>query len=191
MKCTIYDYETLGTDVTNCPILSLALFSFDTNKQYTLESILPQVKFFKFSVANQVTNYGRVINKDTLDWWKSQPKELQDSQLKPLIDDLPLSALYDIMVDNVGQKDTVFTRGNTFDPMITTSMMKVLGKPEPYPWWNVRDTRSFIEGLSFGSDIKNNFMPPELEGKTLDLHDPRVDIALDVLRIQTLVRAIS
>jgi hypothetical protein len=75
--------------------------------------------------------------------------------------------------------------------MITTSLMKTLGKPEPYPWWNVRDTRSFIEGLSFGSDLKNNFMPPELEGRKLDIHDPRVDIAIDVLRIQTLVRAIS
>jgi hypothetical protein len=191
MQCTIYDFETLGLDTTNCPILSLALFSFDTAKQYTLDSILPEVKFFKFSVADQVENYNRQINKNTLDWWKSQPKELQDSQLKPSKNDLPLSALYDIMKDNIGEKDIVFTRGNTFDPMITTSMMKVLGKPEPYPWWNVRDTRSFLEGLSYGSDLKNNFIPPELEGIKLDLHDPRTDIAIDVLRIQTLVRAIS
>lgn len=194
MKCVIYDYETLGTDVRTCPILSLALYEFNTarfaSKPYTVEEILADSKFYKFSVADQVENYGKKISKDTLDWWNSQPKELKESQLKPSKNDLQLAALYDIMVSTVGA-NTYFTRGNTFDPMITQFMMESLKKPDPIEFWKVRDTRSFIEGLSYGSDLKNNFTPPEIEGKNLPLHDPRVDIALDVLRMQTLIRAIS
>ena len=46
--------------------------------------------------------------------------------------------------------------------------------------------RSLIEGMSYGSGIKNNFMPPTVNDHDVVLHDPRYDIALDVLRIATL-----
>ena len=191
MKCVIYDYETLGKDVRTLPILSLAIFSFDTNVNYAYQEIVNATGYYKFSVEDQVKNYGRKIEKETLDWWSQQDKSVFESQVKPSKNDLPLAALYDIMKKHVGEKDIVFTRGNTFDPMVTQFIMESIGKVDPVPFWNVRDTRSFIEGLSYGSGLKNNFTPPELEGQQLALHDPRTDIALDVLRIQSLIRAIS
>lgn len=188
MKCMIYDYETLGKDVRTCPVLSIATYTFTLGKPKSIDEILAGCQFYKFSVEDQVKNYGKKIEKDTLEWWGTQPKELQESQLKPSEKDLPFTALYDIMTANV---DIFFTRGNTFDPMITQYAMEALKRIDPIPYWKVRDTRSYIEGLSYGSGLKNNFIPPEVEGKNLPLHDPRVDIALDVIRIQSLIQAIS
>jgi len=56
-------------------------------------------------------------------------------------------------------------------------------------WRIIRDTRSMIEGMSYGMDIKNDFMPSALESKFVK-HDPRHDIVMDVMRMQLLARAI-
>jgi hypothetical protein len=68
--------------------------------------------------------------------------------------------------------------------------MKATGNPQPYDWWDVRDTISYIEGLVHPQDIKTNFIPEGLEEHFV-VHDPCHDIAMDVMRIQTIVQAIS
>lgn len=190
-KAVIYDYETLGKNPQTLPILSLATCEFKLNELEEFDDVLSRVKFYKFSVEDQIKNYNRKIDQETVDWWMTQDKETRDSQLKPTKNDLQLSELYDIMSKTCDDNTIVFTRGNTFDPIITDVMCKLLNKPYPYPWWNDRDTRSFIEGLSYGSGLKNNFLPPQLEGVEMKLHDPRVDIALDIIRIQSLIQAVT
>lgn len=195
MKCMIYDYETLGTHTPTLPVLSIALANFDTDRfidnPYTFKEVVDSAQFHKFDVVEQVEKLGCKIEKDTMDWWLSQDKEVRESQVDPSPIDCTITGLYDIIANMCDDKTLIFTRGNTFDPMITEFMLKKLGKGLPYPHWNVRDCRSYIEGLSYGSGLRNGFTPPELEGQTLAKHDPRVDIALDVIRIQSLVHAIS
>ena len=86
--------------------------------------------------------------------------------------------------------EKVFTRRNTFDPVFMSSLMKATGNPDPYDWWLVRDTISFIEGLSFDSGLKNNFIPEGLDEHFV-AHDPRHDIAMDVMRMQTVIQAVT
>jgi hypothetical protein len=194
MKCAIYDYETLGKDPQTLPILSCAFLSFDTDRfttnPYSFSELVSSCVEYKFSVEDQVKNYGKKIDQDTLKWWGERPKELRDSQMTPRPDDLPLTALYDIMVEECDGAEAIYTRGNTFDPIVTERVMKDIGKAEPYPWWVIRDTRSMIEGMSYGAGIKNSFIPEGLNDHFI-AHDPCHDIAMDVMRLQTLAQAIS
>ena len=195
MTNLVYDYETLSTDVTEAPVLSLACLRYDESRfasdnPYSFDELLNATRFYKFSIAAQITKYGRVINKDTLAWWGSLPIALREAQMSPMESDLSITELPDILKEDAKGTDRIFTRGNTFDPMITTSLCKTLGVAEPYQWWNIRDTRSYIEGLSYGAEIKNSFMPEGLEGKFV-MHDPQHDIVVDVLRMQELIKFIS
>ena len=59
----------------------------------------------------------------------------------------------------------------------------------PYPWWIIRDTRSMLDGMLWGSGIDNKFIPDGLEEKFVH-HDPRHDIVMDVMRMQTVASAL-
>lgn len=195
MKCFIYDYETMGKEPETAPIVSLAYLSFDTDKMiedngYDYHDLVRKSSFAKFDVADQVRRLGRKIEKGTVEWWSKQSKEAQEA-IKPRTDDLKLEALYDMFFHEAQkQYDWVFTRGNTFDPMFTRHCLFALGKNDPFPFWTIRDTRSYIDGLLVGNEeLGNSFVVPGLENSFV-AHDPRHDVAMDVMRIQTLRREI-
>jgi len=193
----IFDLETLGTDASNCPVLSGAAFAFDTTRfishPYSMDEIINNSTYIKVNVNEQCTKLGRVIEKDTLTWWKQQDKEVQKSQLIPNKDDKPVAALIKMLYNTYIDEAIVYTRGNTFDPVIITSLCKQLNIEDPYPWYMVRDTRSLIDGLGWGCNIRDTFIPESVDVPEayIKSHDPRHDIALDVMRIQSLVIAIS
>lgn len=196
-ECTIYDFETLGQDQQRSVVLSFAILSFSESRYvsnpYTYEELLANTKYIKFNVEEQVKVYKRTITKETLDWWAEQGKEAQDSQLKPSPNDKSISELYQFIVDNidVANHEKAFTRGNTFDPIFLDSVLANCGKVNPMHWGSIRDTRSYIEGMSFGSGLKNSFVPSEeLQAKFVK-HDPCHDIVMDVMRMQTLAQAIN
>lgn len=191
--CVIYDFETLGQDQRNSVVLSFAMITFSErhykSDPYEYMELVNKAKFIKFDVATQV-EAGRKINLETLKWWKDQGDEAQ-KQLRPLLDDKPLSELSTFI-----KKHTVdckikksFTRGNTFDPMFLQYIMEETGNEDPFHWRTVRDTRSMIEGMSFGMKLDNGFTPGGLENQFIK-HDPRHDIAMDVMRMQLLAQAI-
>ncbi len=194
--CVIYDFETLGQDVQTCAVLSFAILHFDEDRfisenPYQYKELVDRCHFIKFDVKDQVKNHNRNIESDTLDWWKKQGKEAQ-KVLKPSEDDQKIEALFPFIVDLYDCKTMkkTYTRGNTFDPILLQSLMKEIGKYDPFPWWTIRDTRSMIDGMLLGSsDMNNKFIPKGLESEFI-AHDPRHDIAMDVMRMQVLTRAI-
>lgn len=191
---TIYDFETLSQNPVDGVVVSFAMMNFDPNRfenmPYTYQELLDKTHYMKFDVEDQVNNYNRKIEKDTLEWWSKQNKEAQ-AKLAPRDDDRSIADLYDFFVVNKGTNlKKVYTRRNTFDPVFMTSLMKATGNPEPYAWWDVRDTISYIEGLVHPQEIKTNFIPEGLEEHFV-VHDPCHDIAMDVMRIQTIVQAIT
>jgi len=192
-ECIIYDFETLGQRPTSA-VLCLAALRFDEDRYlgeepYTYKELLDSAKFIKFSVREQAEFFGRGIEKGTIDWWKQQSKEAQEL-VKETDNDRPLDEIvpfFQNLIVNPSQIGKVYTRGNTFDPIFLDSILTNLKSPELYNWWTVRDTRSMIDGLSFGSGLKNSFMVPGLEESFIH-HDPIHDIAMDVMRMQFLVR---
>lgn len=193
-ECVIYDFETLSQDQRRGVVTSFAMLSFSEKRYvsdpYTYEELLDACKYIKFDVQEQVTDFKRTMSKSTIDWWNEQGEEAK-KQIKPSKDDVSITAFYDWITSNVDCKSIKksYTRGNTFDPMFLQYMMAQLGNPDPFHWKTVRDTRSTIEGMSFGMELDNWFMPGDLKDKFVK-HDPRHDIAMDVMRMQLLAQAI-
>lgn len=193
----IYDFETLSQDPLTGVAVSLAytLFDYDrlsSDEPYTYQELLDRTKTVKLSVADQVENYGRIVQASTLEWWKEQSPDALKA-LAPSDSDLTLVEFVEKMEKELWSRgyDVVLTRGNTFDPVYMTTLFKAVGKPEPLQaWWTIRDTRSLIEGMSFGSGLSNKYIPDDLEDQFV-AHDPKHDVAMDLMRIQTLAQALK
>ena len=193
-NCTIFDFETLSQNPQNGVVISMAMLNYAevrfSSMPYTYEELLSKTKYIKFDVADQVKSYNRKIQKSTVESWGKQPKEAQEA-LKPSSTDQSISDLYGFFIVNKATNlNKIFTRRNTFDPVFMTSLMEATGNPEPYDWWSVRDTISYIEGLSHGIDLRNDFIPEGLENQFIK-HDPRHDVVMDVMRMQVLTQALE
>lgn len=195
MTCVIYDFETLGQDQRRSVVVSLACLAFDEDRYisnpYTYEELVESSKYIKFDVEDQVKNWGRQISKSTLDWWNEQGEEAK-KQLRPSPNDRPIVDVAEFISQNFDCKNIKksFTRGNTFDTMFLQYLYEDIGKEVPFHWRTVRDTRSMIDGMTFGTNIENTFMPRELKSKFVH-HDPRHDIAMDVMRMQIMAQMIA
>lgn len=194
MKSCIYDYETLSKDMINGVAVNLAAIIFDESRfvkePYEFEELLEIAHFIKFDVKEQVEKYGRTIQKDTLDWWMKLGPEVR-SMIKPSADDVSIELVYEFFKNTleIQNCERVYTRGNTFDPIITETLHRNIGKVDPVKWWVIRDVRSLFEGMTYGHKIKNNFIPEGLESKFI-AHNPIHDIAMDIMRFQYLARVL-
>lgn len=193
-ECVIYDFETLGLDQHKSVVVSFAMLSFSEKSYvdypYVYDELISSCKYVKFDVEEQVRDYGRKINKDTLKWWNEQGAEAK-KQIMPSAADVSISTLHTFLMDNIDLKNhkKAYTRGNTFDPIFLDSILASCGKVNPMHWRTIRDTRSMIDGMSFGMDLDNGFTPSELKDVFVK-HDPKHDIVMDVMRMQLLAQAI-
>lgn len=191
----IFDFETLSTDRVNGAVVSMALLKFNferfNSNPYTYRELLSETGFIKFNVEDQVKNYGRKICPDTLKWWGEQSAEAR-AQLNPSSKDQLLSECIPFISNYIGSDNInkVFSRGNTFDPIFLDYIGVQYNQVIPYPHWTVRDTRSIIEGMTWGSDVDHSFIPDELQPLFV-AHDPRHDIVMDVMRMQFLSQALG
>ena len=191
MDTLIFDFETLSQNPIDGVVVSLALLTFSENTMlrngYSYEELLENTKFVKFDVSDQVNKWNRRIEESTLEWWSQQTKEARAS-IKPSSTDVSITEMIPWISRQFDRQKikTVFTRNNTFDPVIIQSVCRDFSTPIPYDWWKIRDTKSFIMGLTYGTDIRDSFIPLECENKYVK-HDPRHDIVLDVMRLQTIM----
>lgn len=187
----IFDFETLSQSPIDAALVSCAALTCSMDiislNGYTYEELLKRTRYIKFDVQDQVKKWNRTIQQSTLEWWSQQSKEALET-IKPSKDDVSITELIPWLESGFNREVNkyVFTRNNTFDPVIIQGVCRDFNLKIPYDWWKIRDTKSFIMGLTYGSDIKDSFIPPDCENKYVK-HDPRHDIVLDVMRIQTLL----
>lgn len=196
MKFIIYDYETLGIKPETAPIVSVAAIEFDPDRflqgdGYDYLDTVSKANFMKFDVEYQVKQLGKKIEIDTLNWWKTQSKEAQRA-IAPSKDDKKLDELYPFFTHNFDclEVDLVYTRGNMFDVSFTKYAMKSINRVDPFGHWKIRDTRSMLDGLLYGSGMENSFIPTSLIDSFIK-HDPRHDVVMDLMRMQTVIRKLQ
>ena len=193
----IFDFETLSKNPVNGVIVSCAMLEFQESRftslfPYTYDELLEKTGYIKFDVTEQVEKFSRKIQKGTLDWWNRQSESARqmiqpNKDLDVSIVELP-KWITDYLSDNPKQLVRVFTRGS-FDQIILDSICMDTDQENPIHWAKYRDIRSFIEALAYGQVIDNNFMINELKDKFV-AHNPIHDVAMDVMRLQFLIRAI-
>lgn len=201
MKDLIIDFETLGSEPTDCVAIDCSVMVFDWNRMlsdnpYTIKDI-NLTKKFKLSVSDQVKNYNYRIEDEVLEFWQKQDKEVRN-QIKPKPDDLTVEEFvkqfHDFVID-AGVKHW-WSRSNTFDPVILTRLFDSQGKKqhlyEYLKFYLVRDTRTYIDAKFNFENKKNGFCPVADDAaweKAFKAHDSSWDILADVMRLQAIVRA--
>lgn len=200
-KHMIFDFETFGTNSLNCASIDCSVIFFDwerftSDKPYSVKEYA-NAKRFKISVADQVKNYGWVVDDSTVEFWKSQDIEVR-KKITPKDDDLKIQKFVNDFIEeliNQGKVDYWWSRSNTFDPIILQRIFAAKDKiptlNEYLKFWRVRDIRTFIDSkLDFPK--VNGFIPIEDEEfwkKVFKEHDSSWDVVADLLRIQAIVRA--
>lgn len=142
MKDLMMDIETLGTDC-NSIVVQVAMVYFDRYTKETGKSMVINID------PESCAKEGLVMNEATMDWWASQPQEVQESVLtggKPIRE-----ALQEIK--NFIDYGTIIWCHATFDVPVLATAFKKIGMTPPWKYTSVRDLRTIVD-LS-GIDIKS------------------------------------
>lgn len=179
------DIETTGTE-SDAAVLSVALVYFDETKQYTFEQLIDNSCFVKFNLKEQIKNYKRTVEKETLDWWKKQCKIAQEISLMPSDNDVTvkegIKILRQYAKDNsVNEKELIWTRGS-LDQIVLDSLFRSAGEEHLFKYSHYRDMRTAIDLLKETS--KGGYCEVlDLDMNKVFKHTPVHDCALDVMML--------
>jgi|TARA_B110000902_G_scaffold128968_1_gene150274 hypothetical protein len=203
-KHFIIDFETIGQNSREVPAIDCSYTTFDwerfTENPYSFAELVNGMEQAKFDIKDQMTEHGCTYNKRDLQWWLDQPPELRQN-MKPSVDDLTAAQFMEKLIDYLrseGKIDYWWSRSNSFDPVILERIAQNANKTsllgDHLKYWAVRDTRTFIDA-KFDFKVpggKNGFVPVSNVAKweyNFKAHDSKHDVAADILRLQTIVRA--
>ena len=132
------DLETLSTK-PNAVILSMGAVKFDP---YTSFIDVDEGMDVKVDVDGQ-TAIGRDVQEETLNWWSTQPPEVQEAALGES-DRLPLADFIKRINKFLVGADQIWCQGPAFDIVILEDLYRQLGIPTPWQFWQIRDSRTLF-----------------------------------------------
>lgn len=138
MADLMLDIETLSTR-TNAVILSVGAVKFDP---FTERIDLDDGLDIKVDVDEQIA-LGRDVQEETLTWWASQPAEVQEAALST-DDRVSIDKFTQMLNKMMVGVDQIWCQGPAFDMVIIESLYKQIGKPTPWQYWQVRDSRTLF-----------------------------------------------
>lgn len=137
MSEVMIDLETLGTD-HGCVVLTIGAVKFNSK---TMDE--PDDALHVYLDVDQQSQAGRTISEDTLAWWGQQASEVRDDAFR---DDCRISVeqALDHLNEFTKGASAVWAQGPTFDMVLIESLCKQFGKPVPWKYWQVRDSRTLF-----------------------------------------------
>lgn len=164
-KALMVDMETMATG-PNATVLTLGAVHFNPYGNGYGDKI-----YFRISIDDQDA-LGREVDPVTLEWWSKQSPEIMEEAFNP-DDRLPLVEAMDRFHKFAWGCSTFWSHGATFDLVILESIYRQIGKPLPWNFWQLRDTRTLFD-LGFNPD-----MP------TAGKHDALQDAIRQAVGVQT------
>jgi hypothetical protein len=131
------DLETIDTRPQST-VLSLGAVKFNPFDDSEPHSEM----YFKIQIDDQ-DRLGRTSSDDTIEWWSKQdPKIMEEAfdQEGAITVEEALSKINKFVVG----VDVLWGQGYGFDYTIIEDMYRSLGKPIPYNFWQVRDSRTLF-----------------------------------------------
>ena len=168
------DLETLATGF-DATVLTLGGLKFNPNSITEPHSEI----YFKFDVDEQ-TQRGRRVDDNTIAWWATQPKEVQEDAFgeqdrTPVIDILKALNRWCVGID------TIWCQGPAFDIVIMEHMYQQWGHHVPWPFWKVKDSRTLF-GIMPGDPRK------KIEFKA---HNALEDCRIQALCVQQCIKELG
>jgi len=182
----MFDVETLGVE-SNSVILSLACIYFDPDAKPTFRELVDSAFFVKFNVRDQVENYGRKIDKGTLQWWEKQCEIVRKKSFLPSKDDRNLKtgveSFHNWIASKNDKKCWVWARGSLDDTLLHSIERRLKVETMlPYNRW--RDVRTAVDFLT---ESTNGYCKVDhidfLYERDIIKHDPVIDCALDIMML--------
>jgi hypothetical protein len=173
------DLETLDVTPT-ATVLSLGAVKFNPFSDSEPHSEL----YFKISIDDQ-DRLGRTTSDETIAWWaKQDPKIMEEAfdQSNPN-EVMTVEQALDSLTKWIWGADKIWGHGYGFDLTIIEDMYRSVGKPIPYNFWQVMDSRTLFSVLKEGDPRKK--MQTNLHNALADAYyqAKSVQIAYDQLGV--------
>ena len=136
MRWVMFDLETLATSADTA-ILTLGAVIFDPASDQIFDQLM-----IKFDVDQQLA-MGRVYSESTLEWWGKQSAEMQAIAFSS-DNRVSVEQAVDQFHRFVWNNDRIWSQGS-FDVNIMEHLYHQLGRPVPWQYWQVRDSRTLFD----------------------------------------------
>lgn len=131
------DMETLAVS-PRAVVLSLGAVHFDPHGSGHTEEL-----YFKVDIDSQ-DRFKREIDPNTLEWWSKQDPEIMEAAFGEK-DRISIEDAMNKFHKFAWGCDAFWSHGATFDLMIIQDIYSQLGKPLPWNYWQLRDTRTLFD----------------------------------------------
>lgn len=143
-KHLMVDLETMDTS-PDATILTLGAVHFNPYGNGYGDKI-----YFRINIDDQDA-LGRKVDPGTLDWWAKQDPAIMEEAFSP-DDRVPLVEAIDRFHKFAWGCSAFWAHGSLFDIAIIENVYRQLGKPVPWQYWQIRDTRTLFD-LGYDSDM--------------------------------------
>ena len=164
------DLETLATSPDSV-ILTFGAIKFDPfdDKKEMTDGL-----YFRINVDEQLA-LGRHVDEGTVTWWGTQNEQVREEALGEH-DRVSLEDFTRALNKFVLTADRIWAQGPVFDIVILENLYRMMGKPCPWAYYRIRDSRTLLKAL--GDDR---------EGGAL-LHNALADAVSQAEAVQSAVR---
>ena len=136
-KHLMVDLETMAVS-PNAVVLTLGAVHFNPFGAGTSDKL-----YMRISIDDQDT-LNREVDPNTLDWWAKQDAKIMEEAFSP-DDRVPLAEAIDRFHKFAWGCDAFWSHGSVFDIVILENIYRQLGKPVPWQFWQIRDTRTLFD----------------------------------------------
>lgn len=131
------DLETLDVSPT-ATVLSIGGVKFDP---FTSDS--PHSRFYYKICVDDQDKLGRTTSEDTIKWWAQQDPAIMEEAFDQT-DAVTVAKVLDELNRWVVGVDVFWGQGYGFDYTILENMYRSLGRPVPWNFWQIRDSRTLF-----------------------------------------------
>ena len=140
------DIETLATSPDSV-ILTFGAIKFDPfNPSIQMSDGI----YFRIDVDEQI-DLGRRVDEGTVAWWGTQSAEVREEALGET-DRVSLEDFTKALNKFVVGSTRIWAQGPVFDIVILENLYRQIGKPAPWQYYSIRDSRTLLKAL--GDDRK-------------------------------------
>jgi hypothetical protein len=132
------DIETLDVFPT-ATVLTLGAVKFNP-----IDDSEPHSELYLKILVDDQDRLGRTTSDSTIDWWSKQDPAIMEEAFSP-DNRIPLADAMDQFHKFAWGCDAFWSHGATFDLVIIENIYRQLGKPLPWNFWQLRDTRTLFD----------------------------------------------
>ncbi len=136
-KHLMVDLETLAT-TPNAAILTIGAVTFNPNSHEIFDEFYARID------TDSIDPLDTFIDDGTVKWWSQQEKSVQDEAFNPENRRDIKEVLENFYKFCMGSSK-FWSHGSTFDIIILEYYYRKIGKPCPWQFWEIRDTRTLFD----------------------------------------------